>query len=41
MNKQRILIVDDEVGAAPLLKANLEQTGRYEARVENAATRAQ
>jgi CheY-like chemotaxis protein len=35
MNKKRILIVDDEAGAARLLKANLEQTGRYEARVEN------
>lgn len=35
MNKKRILIVDDEVGAARLLKANLEQTDRYEVRVEN------
>ena len=35
MDKKRILIVDDEVGAARLLKSNLEQTGRYEARVEN------
>jgi CheY-like chemotaxis protein len=34
MNKKRILIVDDETGSARLLKANLEQTGRYEARVE-------
>ena len=36
MEKKRILIVDDEVGAARLLKSNLEQTGNYEARVENA-----
>jgi PleD family two-component response regulator len=35
MDKKRILIVDDEVGAARLLKANLEQTNRYEVRVEN------
>jgi CheY-like chemotaxis protein len=35
MDKKRILIVDDEVAAARLLKSNLEQTGRYEARVEN------
>jgi CheY-like chemotaxis protein len=30
MDKKRILIVDDEVGAARLLKSNLEETGRYE-----------
>lgn len=35
MNKKRILIVDDEIGAARLLKANLEQTNRYEVCVEN------
>jgi CheY-like chemotaxis protein len=35
MGKKRILIVDDEVGAARLLKANLEQTNQYEVRVEN------
>jgi CheY-like chemotaxis protein len=35
MNKKRILIVDDEIGAARLLKANLEITGDYEVRVEN------
>ena len=40
MDKKRILIVDDEVGSARLLKCNLEQTGRYEARVENIATQA-
>jgi CheY-like chemotaxis protein len=34
MDKKRILIVDDELAAARLLKANLEDTGRYEARVE-------
>ena len=35
MNKKRILIVDDEIGAARLLKANLELTRQYEVRVEN------
>jgi two-component system, OmpR family, response regulator len=35
MDKKRILIVDDELPAARLLKTNLEATGRYEARVEN------
>ena len=35
MAKKRILIVDDEVGAARLLKSNLDQTGQFEARVEN------
>ena len=35
MSKKRILIVDDEVGAARLLGINLEATGNYETRVEN------
>jgi CheY-like chemotaxis protein len=35
MNRKRILIVDDEIGAARLLKANLEGTGQYKVRVEN------
>ena len=35
MNKKRILIVDDEVGAARLLKASLEATERYEVSVVN------
>ncbi len=35
MRKARILYVDDEVGAARLLKLNLEATGRYEIRVQN------
>ena len=35
MNKKRILIVDDEVGAARLLKASLEGTNRYEVSVIN------
>lgn len=34
MNKKRILIVDDEVASARLLQRNLEQDGKYEARVE-------
>jgi CheY-like chemotaxis protein len=32
---KRILIVDDEVGAARLLKSNLEQTQKFEVLVEN------
>jgi len=35
MDHKRILIVDDEVGTARLLKSNLEGTGHYEARVVN------
>lgn len=35
MNKRRILIVDDELGSARLLKANLERTHGYQVRVEN------
>jgi CheY-like chemotaxis protein len=35
MEKKRILIVDDELGSAKLLQANLEQTGRYLAQVEH------
>lgn len=35
MKKARILYVDDEVGAARLLKLNLEATGRYEVAVQN------
>jgi len=38
VDTKRILIVDDEVGAARLLKLNLEQTQRYVVRVENVAT---
>ena len=35
MKKARILYVDDEVGAARLLKVNLEATGRYEVSIQN------
>lgn len=35
MRKARILYVDDEVGAARLLRLNLEATGRYEVNVQN------
>lgn len=34
MEKKRILIIDDDLAEARLLKLNLEQTGQYEARVE-------
>jgi len=35
MRKARILYIDDEVGAARLLKLNLDGTGRYEIQVQN------
>jgi CheY-like chemotaxis protein len=35
MERKRILLIDDEVMFTQLLKMNLEQTGRYEVRVEN------
>jgi two-component system, OmpR family, response regulator len=40
MSKKRILIVDDEASITRLLRLNLEQTGRYEVREENAGARA-
>lgn len=35
MEKKKILLVDDEKSFTSLLKLNLEETGRYEVRVEN------
>jgi two-component system OmpR family response regulator len=35
VDKRRILVIDDEVGVARLLKLALEQEGNYEVRVEN------
>ena len=40
MTKKRILIVDDETSITRLLKLNLEKSGVYTVRTENAATRA-
>lgn len=40
MSKRRILIVDDEVSITRLLKLNLERTGRFEVREENAGVMA-
>jgi two-component system OmpR family response regulator len=37
--KQKILIIDDEVNLTMLVKLNLEKTGRYEVREENHALR--
>lgn len=37
--KRRILVIDDEVGVARLLKLALEQTGDYEVRVEHTGRR--
>jgi CheY-like chemotaxis protein len=33
--KKKVLLIDDEKSFTNLLKINLEQTGRYEVRVEN------
>ena len=40
MEKKRILVVDDEVSITRLLKLNLERTGDYEVREENAGVMA-
>jgi len=40
MEKKRILVVDDEVSITRLLKLNLERTGSYEVREENAGVMA-
>jgi CheY-like chemotaxis protein len=37
-DKKRILIVDDEVSFARMVKLNLEKTGTFEVRVENKAS---
>lgn len=39
MNKKRILIVDDEASITNLLRLNLEKSGQYTVRTENAAER--
>lgn len=36
--RQRVLIVDDEVSFARMVKLNLEKTGQFEVRTENKAT---
>ena len=35
MTKKKILVIDDEVAFARMVKLNLEDTGQYEVRVEN------
>jgi CheY-like chemotaxis protein len=40
MNKKRVLIVDDDLACARILKAGLERTGTYEVRAEHRATHA-
>ena len=35
MKQRKILVVDDEEGFTHLLKLNLEQTGKYEVKIEN------
>jgi two-component system OmpR family response regulator len=39
-DKKRLLLIDDEEPFTRIAKLNLEQTGRYEVRIENDATRA-
>jgi CheY-like chemotaxis protein len=38
LSRQRVLIVDDEVSFARMVKLNLEKTGQFEVRTENKAT---
>ena len=38
MDKQRILLIDDEAAFTRVLKSYLEKTGRYEVRMENSGT---
>ena len=40
MNKKRILIVDDDIACARVLKTGLERTGAYEVRAEHLAMHA-
>jgi len=40
MNKQRILLVDDETGITTMTRLTLERTGLYEVQVENRSTHA-
>ncbi len=40
METIRILIVDDEIGFTEMVKLNLEDTGRFNVRIENDPTRA-
>ena len=40
MNKQRILVVDDEPSLTRMIRLNLESTGKYEVREENRGARA-
>lgn len=40
MGKRRILVVDDDLACARVLKAGLERTGSYEVRAEPRATQA-
>ena len=40
MAKKKVLLVDDEASFTRIVKLNLEQSGRYEVRVENQAKQA-
>lgn len=39
MSKKKILLIDDEITFTNLVKMNIEQTGRYEVKVENNGSR--
>ncbi|MDP9099996.1 MAG: response regulator [Verrucomicrobiota bacterium] len=40
MNKKKILIVDDDVALSKLVKITLDETQRYETKIENHSSRA-
>jgi CheY-like chemotaxis protein len=40
MEKKRILLVDDDISFTRMLKLNLERSGTYEIRIENAGSQA-
>jgi DNA-binding response OmpR family regulator len=39
MDKKKILLIDDEVSFTNIVRLNLEETGKYEVRVENKGSR--
>ena len=40
MDKKRILLVDDDISFTRMMKLNLERSGAYEVRIENAGSQA-
>ncbi len=39
MNKKRILVIDDDIGLAQMVKLNLDATGNYDVCIENHSTK--